>query len=200
MEHRVDNFEDVNIFDKNIILVGFMGAGKSAVGKALSGKLSLNFYDSDEVIEARAGMAISDIFQSFGERYFREMEHKVIRDLLKQGPIIISTGGGAVMDRSLLDLMLSCGIVIYLDASIDTLYERLEGSTDHRPMLHDNDLKDRISQLYIQRRPLYNRAHYTINTNNKSIYEVAEEIKYLLETIGPNSPGLTAERKNNTIQ
>lgn len=163
----------------NIVLIGFMGVGKSTIGKMLGDKLSYRFLDSDDEIEKIAGVSISDIFNSYGEEYFRELEFQVLSNIIDEAKLIISTGGGAVMNRKLFNILLSKGIVIHLDASIETLYDRLKDSND-RPMLYHDDLEKRIEELYKLRRPIYMRAHYTINTDGKTKEDINNEILQII--------------------
>ncbi|HZJ58086.1 MAG TPA: shikimate kinase [Clostridia bacterium] len=164
----------------NIILVGFMGAGKSTIGRALAKRLSLTFWDSDCRIEEIAGDSIPDIFKTHGEEYFRGLEYKVLCDLAELQGAIISTGGGAVTNGGLLDLLLSKGLVIHLEASKETIWRRLKGGDD-RPMLHHGDLWERINELYRIRYPKYMRAHYTVKTDGKSVALVVKEIVGLID-------------------
>lgn len=114
-----------------------MGVGKSTTGIALAEKLSYKFLDSDHKIEELAGMSIPDIFRTYGEKYFRRLEYEVIRDIANMSGIVLATGGGAVMNNKLFDILMSKGTVIHLDASLSTLYDRLKDS-NNRPMLNHN--------------------------------------------------------------
>lgn len=164
----------------NIILIGFMGVGKSTIGSKIAEKLSYKFIDSDHKIEEKSGMSIPDIFHIYGEKYFRRLEFEVIKDIVNMSDIVLATGGGAVMNNQLFDILLSKGTVIHLDASLSTLYDRLEDS-NNRPMLDHSNRKKRIDELYWLRRPVYMKAHHTINTDGKKIEEIVDEI---VEIIG----------------
>ena len=159
----------------NIILIGFMGVGKSTIGSELAKKLSYIFIDSDQKIEEAAGMSIPDIFRIYGEKYFRRLEYKIIKDLVDMPRIVLATGGGAVMNRQLFDILMSKSTVINLEASLSTLYDRLKKS-DNRPMLDHNDRKKRIEDLYRLRRPVYMKAHYTIDIDGKEVKDIVDEI------------------------
>ncbi len=159
----------------NIILIGFMGVGKSTIGRVLARQLSYNFIDTDEKIKEIAGIEIPDIFRIHGEEYFRRLEYEAIISWVDHPNTVISTGGGAVMNKQLFDILLSKGLVIHLEASLSTLYDRLRDSDD-RPMLHHDEPKKRIEDLYKLRYPTYMRAHYTIKTDNKSVIQITNEI------------------------
>jgi len=153
-----------------------MGVGKSTTGIALAEKLSYKFLDSDHKIEELAGMSIPDIFRTYGEKYFRRLEYEVIRDIANMSGIVLATGGGAVMNNKLFDILMSKGTVIHLDASLSTLYDRLKDS-NNRPMLnHNSNRKKRIEDLYMLRRPIYMKAHHTINTDGKEVRDIVDEI------------------------
>lgn len=159
----------------NIILVGFMGVGKSTIGSELAKKISYKFLDSDNKIEERAGMSIPDIFRIYGEKYFRRLEFEIIKDIVNMSGIVLATGGGAVMNKQLFEMLMSKGTVIHLDASLSTLYDRLKDS-NNRPMLNHSNRKKRIDELYSLRRPVYMKAHHTINTDGKKIEDIVDEI------------------------
>ena len=156
-----------------------MGVGKSTIGSELAKKLSYKFIDSDHKIEEIAGMSIRDIFRTYGEKYFRSLEYEVIRDIVSISDIVLATGGGAVMNNELFDILLSKGIVIHLDASLSTLYDRLMDS-NNRPMLDHSNPKKRIEELYKLRRPIYMKAHHTINTDGKKVRNIVDEIAEII--------------------
>ena len=164
----------------NIVLVGFMGAGKSTIGQVLAKRLSLDFWDSDSRIEELAGVSIPDIFRTHGEKYFRRLEYRVLCDLINLQGVVISTGGGAVTNGTLLDNLLSKGLVIHLEASKETILQRLKG-TNNRPMLDHGDLEVRIDELYRARYPEYSKAHYTVKTDGKEVESIVEEIVALID-------------------
>lgn len=163
----------------NIALIGFMGSGKTTVGKILAKELRAYFADSDQVIEEKNGMTIPDIFERFGEAYFRELEEKTICSILERDNTVISTGGGAVLNRKLFEYIKSNAEVIHLEASIDTLWNRIKNCTN-RPMLYCNDPRKRMEELYKERLPIYRKAHYNIVTDGKKPIDVAKEIILIL--------------------
>lgn len=159
----------------NIVLTGFMGTGKTSVGKILAEKLGFTFVDVDKVIEKTAGMKISDIFSRFGESRFRDIETEVIKLITKKTGQVIATGGGAVLRDENMNALKSTGIVFCLMASEDTIFERVKNSKE-RPLLQVNDLKERIRELLGKRMDKYRNAHFLINTEGLSPQEVAEKI------------------------
>ncbi|MFA5339375.1 MAG: shikimate kinase [Candidatus Omnitrophota bacterium] len=169
---------------KNIILVGFMGAGKTAVGKALAGLLKRDFVDLDEKIEKREGMPIAEIFAKKGEPYFRKVEKDAVKEMasLYTG-VVTGTGGGAVIDKENVVNLKSNGILFYLDASPAKILERTKGHT-HRPLLNVSDPKEKISELLAKRAEFYAQADHRIDTDNLSVDEVAEKIISLLKEDG----------------
>lgn len=159
----------------NVALIGFMGTGKSTIGNELAKELSYTFIDSDNRIEQALGVSIPEIFKVYGEDYFRKLEYDTIVNIIDESGIVLSTGGGAVMNKQLFDLLLSRTIVINLEASLETLYERLK-STNNRPMLYDHDLKNRITELYRVRHPIYMKAHHSIRVDGMDIKQITNKI------------------------
>jgi len=168
---------------KNIILVGFMGSGKTAVGKALARLLKRGFVDLDEMIEKREGMSIADIFAKKGEPYFRKIEKEVVRKASLFTGCIIATGGGAVIDKENVVNLKSNGVMFYLEASPDKILERTKGHT-HRPLLNVSDPKEKISELLAKRAEFYAQADHRIDTNKMSVEAVAKKIIFLLREDG----------------
>ncbi|MDD5072907.1 MAG: shikimate kinase [Candidatus Omnitrophica bacterium] len=168
---------------KNIILVGFMGAGKTAVGKTLARLLKRKFVDLDEKIEEREGMPISEIFTKKGEQYFRKAEREVVKKASLFTGLVTATGGGAVIDKENVVNLRSNGILFYLDASPTKILERTKGHT-HRPLLNVSDPEEKISELLAKRAEFYAQADHRIDTNNLSVDEVAEKIISLLKEDG----------------
>lgn len=167
--------------DKNlVILIGFMGTGKSAVGKRLAKKTGFAFVDLDKLIEKEAGIKISAIFERYGEAYFRNLEKKAILSLKTMRKAVVSTGGGAVLDPQNMAAMKEAGLVIALDADIETLWRRLK-SSQNRPLLKASDPKNRMEELYNARRPFYSQAHHAVDTTGKTIKDVAKEIWQLMD-------------------
>lgn len=156
--------------DKSLVLVGLMGVGKTTVGKRLAKRLGLPFVDADEEIEQAAGLTVSEIFEKFGEDYFRGGERRVIARLMAGERQVIATGGGAFMTAETRDLILARAIVIWLDADIKTLVKRVS-RRDTRPLLRGGDAKQILQELALKRNPIYAQAHIRV-TGNDSPHEL----------------------------
>lgn len=137
-----------------IVLVGMMGVGKSTVGRRLAARLGLHFVDADEEIEKAAGMSVTEIFQRYGESYFRDGERRVIARLMDGVPKVIATGGGAFMQDETRRLILDAATAIWLDADIDILVDRV-ARRDSRPLLKDRDPRVVLTELAAIRNPVY---------------------------------------------
>ncbi len=164
-----------NKISKNIYLIGFMGAGKTSVGKILAEKLQLEFCDLDELIEAECGKTISSIFSDHGEAFFRELESKTLRSVSQNGGQIVATGGGVVLRQSNWKIMKEEGITIYLKASPDVLWNRIKNDTS-RPLLQVEKPFEKVRELLSLRMPLYEKADIVIETENKSPENIADNI------------------------
>lgn len=165
---------------RNIFLIGPMGAGKSTIGRALAKELKLEFYDSDEVIEQRAGANIGWIFDIEGEEGFRRREQKVIEELTQKTNIVLATGGGAIMTPENRIALSARGIVIYLKTSLQQQYERTKRDTK-RPLLQTDNLEERLESLGEEREPHYTElADVSFDTDKLTVKAVANNIiKYL---------------------
>lgn len=161
---------------ENIILVGPMGVGKTTIGSHLARKLKYDFVDSDTEIEKRTGASISLIFDIEGEEGFRKREAQMIGELTERRHIVLSTGGGSVLDETSRQNIRSRGFVVYLKASVDILYERLKKSRN-RPLMETENKQKVIEDLLAEREPLYLAvADVTIATDGRSAQDVAREI------------------------
>ena len=153
-----------------------MGVGKTTIGSHLARKLKYDFVDSDTEIEKRTGASISLIFDIEGEEGFRKREAQMIGDLTQRRHIVLSTGGGSVLDETSRQNIRSRGFVVYLKASVDILYERLKKSRN-RPLMETEDKQKVIEDLMTEREPLYLAvADVTIATDGRSAQDVAREI------------------------
>lgn len=160
----------------NIFLIGPMGVGKSTVGRHLAEILHQNFIDSDHEIETRTGVTIPLIFEYEGEIGFRKREQEVITDLANLNNIILSTGGGVVLNSENRSLLKKRGYVIYLYADVDDLLERTANNTN-RPLLKTCNPRSKLEMLLKQRHPLYTEiADVTIETGNRTILQVVTAI------------------------
>jgi shikimate kinase len=150
----------------NIALIGFMGTGKTTVGKLLAKKLSNEFLELDVEIEKKTGRAISDIFRENGEEYFRRLETEVIKEITGKKNLIIACGGGVVLKQeNVFRLKQEC-VIVCLSASMDVILQRVSGDKNVRPQLAVDDRKKRIKELLEQRQPLYDKAaDITIETS-----------------------------------
>lgn len=166
--------------DRNILLMGFMGAGKSTVGKELALFLSYSFLDTDEMIEKKEGREISQIFIQEGEKAFRNMETTLLKELCNVEKTVISLGGGMPIREENQKLMDAIGSVIYLRARENTILKRLEGDKK-RPLLNGEKIEERVGNLMNERESIYEKAaHMFVDTDEKTIKEIVEEIVGLL--------------------
>lgn len=160
---------------KNIVLTGFMGTGKSGVGKILSKELSYILIDSDAEIEKEQKMSITDIFRQHGEAIFRDIESDIIKRLSEMENVVISTGGGVVLRESNIENLRKKGVIVCLTASAETILRRVEHSND-RPLLQVDNPLQKIKELLNSREQYYRNADITISTEGKSLKEIASEI------------------------
>ena len=161
--------------DRSIVLVGLMGAGKSTLGRRLAHRQGLAFADSDEEIEKAAGRSISEIFQQFGEKEFRDGERRVIARLVEGAPKVLATGGGAFMNESTRTLILAKCIAIWLDADIETLAERV-ARRDTRPLVSGKDPVQVLRALAEKRNPVYAEAHIRVKSETMPHERAVEQI------------------------
>ena len=168
----------------NIILVGLMAVGKSTVGRLLAQSLELVFFDSDEVVEERAGAPISWIFDVEGESGFRDREQQVIEDLTGREGIVLATGGGAVLRQENREAMASRGVVIHLDSPLERLLERTRRDRK-RPLLQQGDPRATLGRLQAEREPLYREiADYRFVTDRQGPKALARQIEEQLKEDG----------------
>jgi shikimate kinase len=155
------------------VLIGLMGVGKSTVGRRLAARLGLSFVDADNEIEAAAGLSISEIFERYGESYFRDGERRVIARLIDGTPKVIATGGGAFIQEETRALILDRALAIWLDADVDVLAQRV-ARRDTRPLLRDKDPRTVLSELAAIRNPIYALAPIHVRSQ-ASPHELAVE-------------------------
>ena len=162
---------------KNIVLIGYMGAGKSAVGQALADLCGYDLLDTDQYIVEKEGMSINDIFSKKGEAYFRQLETDVVKELKnKLKNTVISTGGGLPMKEENRTLLKELGRVFYLKATADTTYKRVS-STHDRPLLENCDMYEKICAMLLERTPKYEAASdVIIDTDELSVEDICSVI------------------------
>lgn len=170
---------------KKVVLIGYMGSGKSVVAKYLANKIGISAVELDEMIEKKCEMSIQELFSSKGELFFRKEEHQLFLDLLNDNnDMVISTGGGTPCYFNNHELLNGENIIsIYLNASIDTLYNRLLKGKQKRPLianLNDDEIKEFIAKHIFDRSFYYNQATYKVNVDAKTIDEIVAEIEKLL--------------------
>ena len=168
--------------NRNIILIGYMGSGKSTVGYKAAKAMEYSFLDTDCLIENEEEMTMSKLFEEKGEAYFRKKETETIRKLLeKPKGLIIATGGGLPMKEENAALLKELGTVIYLKAETDTLFHRLSGD-NARPLLKNGDLREKIETMLAIRGPVYEAcADVVLQTDHMSFYEIICQIEKLLK-------------------
>jgi shikimate kinase len=166
--------------NRNIYLIGFMGTGKTTVGKLLAKNLRRPFVEMDEEIEKREGKKIVEIFSLYGESYFRKLEKEVLIQIAKENNLVVSCGGGLVCDEENLQILKSTGIVFLLEASPEVIYARTKHYA-HRPLLNVENPRQRIEQLLKVRLPFYRQAHYSLDTSTFSPEQVVAKITQILE-------------------
>jgi len=159
----------------NLALIGFMGSGKSSVGRLVANSLHFDYLDTDQVIEFRAHKTISEIFRQEGEPAFREWERRVVEELLHRTKTVISTGGGLPTNEANLASLKTHALVVCLWASPETLFERVRTHT-HRPLLEEPDPLAKIRLLLAEREAFYRQADVLVNTEMRSPREVATQV------------------------
>jgi shikimate kinase len=168
---------------RSVFLIGPMGSGKSAVGRALGKLRGLQFVDSDLEIERRTGVDIAYIFEKEGEAGFRAREREVIDDLTRRPGIVLATGGGAILERANRDCLTARGVVVYLEASVGQQADRTRHGR-HRPLLHNANPEARLAELMTVREPLYrSTAHFSVLTDRRRVQAVADEIAAGLDAL-----------------
>ena len=160
---------------KSVVLIGLMGAGKTAIGRRLAKRLELAFTDADSEIEQAAGQNITDIFAEHGEAYFRDGEQRVIARLLENGPQVLATGGGAYMSQQTRCNISREGVSIWLKAELDVLLERTS-RRDNRPLLKTGDPRSVLERLMAERYPVYANADITIQSRDVAHDVIVDEI------------------------
>jgi shikimate kinase len=160
---------------RNLALIGFMGAGKSSVGRLVAEQLGFEFVDTDALIESRTGKSIAQIFEQHGEAHFRELERDVVEQLRTSDGRVISTGGGLPANPANLESLKSHALVVCLWASPERIWERVRQQS-HRPLLQTPDPQAKINELLAARAPFYRQADVLLNTDNRSQRQVIQQV------------------------
>ncbi|MDE0635277.1 MAG: shikimate kinase [Candidatus Poribacteria bacterium] len=160
----------------NIVLVGFMGTGKTSIAKRLASQLRMRYVDTDNVIEKDSQRHISDIFEQDGETFFRELESEAVSKVSKLDNHVISTGGGVVLKETNVAQLKENGIIFCLTATPEEIYRRVSHQT-HRPLLQTPDAMETIRSMFAERAPYYAQADHTVQTTDRSFEEITADIK-----------------------
>jgi len=184
--NTVINYINLHHKNKPIIIVGMMGAGKSAIGKILAQSLNRIFCDIDQNIQNDYHMQIYDIFEKYGEEKFRDIEHEEIKKIDSKSNNVIATGGGAFTFERNYSILNKIGLTIWLNTNQKTIIERLKKNINNRPLLKDVNIETYVDSLLLKRSPFYSKAKLTIISNNYSKIEMKNKIlleikKYLVE-------------------
>lgn len=164
----------------NLALVGFMGCGKSTVGRQVAGELGFEFVDADTLIEERTGISITEIFSTEGEAVFRKMEREIIDELSERKKLVIATGGGAIVDPENLTSLKKHALVICLWANAETIHKRTKHQS-HRPLLQQADPLPTIRKMLAERELHYKQADVIVNTELRTQREVAAQVLHQFE-------------------
>ncbi|MFN8208839.1 MAG: shikimate kinase [Bacteroidales bacterium] len=163
----------------NIVLIGFMGCGKSTAGKMIAQQLKMSFCDLDQLIEARAGKTIAGIFEQEGEQFFRELEQSTLREVLRGDQQVISSGGGTACHADNMKLMNTRAITVYLSLKPEKIFLRLRNHTQNRPLLRgksDEELLKFITDTLEKREPYYSQASVILDADCPNPYDLAQRI------------------------
>ncbi|HJC32315.1 MAG TPA: shikimate kinase [Candidatus Anaerobutyricum faecale] len=167
---------EISLFPYNIVLIGFMGAGKSTIAGMMHEAFSMEVIEMDQVIADQQGMSIPEIFEKYGEEYFRDLETNLLIDMQDRQNVIISCGGGVALRERNVKEMKRNGKVVFLTASPETILERVKDDND-RPLLNGHKNVEYISRMMETRRPKYEAAaDFIISTDGKSSYDICREI------------------------
>ena len=182
--------------NRNIYLVGMMGAGKTSIGRLLSKRSRRRFYDSDHVIEERTGVTIPTIFDLEGEQSFRDREEAVIAELARLSNIVLATGGGAVLRENNRQVLCSSGIIVYLRGSVEDLWRRTR-KDKNRPLLLTDNPRQKLAEIYSVRDPIYSSvADIIIETGNPSIQSLEQDVEARLIEYAERTSNIDHEKKD----
>ena len=169
------------VLNKNIVLIGMMGSGKSTIGFLLSKKINLKFIDIDNYIENEEGMKIHEIFKKKGEKYFRIKEKEMCLQKLKDKNTVIALGGGAFIEPAIREVVLKTSVSFWLDLSIKNLSKRFK-TLKKRPLIDENNLEESLNNIYQKRKGLYNLANFKIDCNETEKSLIIKKIAEIYES------------------
>ena len=172
---------------QNLALIGFMGTGKTSIGRLVAEQLHYDFVDTDELIESSTGRTIPEIFAQQGEAAFRQLEARLVEELAARTRTVISTGGGLPVNPANLASLKTHALVVCLWASPEKIFERVR-TQNHRPLLHDPDPMAKIRSLLAAREPAYRQADVLINTELRSAREVALQVLHQFRSAFTDQP------------
>ncbi len=165
----------------NLVLVGFMGTGKTEVSREFAGRFGMRYLSIDKMIEEREGISINDIFKEKGESYFREAEKSIVKEISNMDGLVIDAGGGVVLDSENMDNLKSSGIVVCLKARSEVILNRMEDKTD-RPLLNVEDKLTKINEILDSRKLYYDKIEKSIDTSDLTIAEVIEQVRDMFQS------------------
>jgi len=168
------------VTDRNIVLIGFMGSGKSLTSKRLAEILKREVISTDDLVVHMEGQSIEEIFQRSGEECFRRIEKDAIRKVADKQGVIVDCGGGVALDPENIELLKKNGVVFYLSVSSESIYKNVK-NMHHRPLLNVQNPQLKIAELLDARKPYYEKADITIDADNRSIDEITDDIIKALE-------------------
>lgn len=163
----------------SVILTGFMGTGKTTIGRQLAQRLGKGFVDTDQQIEQLEGRSVVDIFAAAGEGYFRELERRVVAEAVKMDAVV-ATGGGAIVDAANFEHMRAAGPIICLTASVEVILQRT-ARHQNRPLLDAKERRQRVEELLRERSAAYARADVAIDTSTRSVDNILDDIVAFLQ-------------------
>ncbi|WP_407863266.1 shikimate kinase [Phyllobacterium phragmitis] len=162
-----------------LVIVGLMGAGKSTIGKKVAHLLGLPFFDADNEIEAVSRMTIPELFETYGETEFRDLERRVIQRMLETGPMVLATGGGAYMNAQTREAIAAAGVSVWLKADLDLLMDRVS-RRQNRPLLKNDNPRTVMQRLMAERYPVYALADMTVTSRDEKKEIIAQEVVEVL--------------------
>jgi len=194
-EKNAEFLSPLSGINRNIYLVGMMGAGKTSIGRLLSKRSRRRFYDSDHVIEERTGVTIPTIFDLEGEQSFRDREEAVIAELARLSNIVLATGGGAILRENNRQALCSSGIIVYLRGSVEDLWRRTR-KDKNRPLLLTDNPRQKLEEIYSVRDPIYSSlADIIIETGNPSVQSLEQDVEARLIEYAERMSNIDHEKK-----